>query len=51
MKDKFNEKIARIAAIGLEYVGLTLVWLFSTKFPTVGYGMNQACVDGLIART
>ena len=37
-----------IAVIGLGYVGLPLARLFSTKFPTVGYDMNQSRVDELM---
>lgn len=40
------EKI-RIAVIGLGYVGLPLARLFSTKYETVGFDMNQARVDAL----
>ena len=39
----------RIAVIGLGYVGLPLARLFSTKFPTVGFDMNQKRVDALMA--
>lgn len=39
----------KIAVIGLGYVGLPLARLFSTKFPTMGYDMNQARVDSLMA--
>ena len=35
----------KIAVIGLGYVGLPLARLFSTKFATVGFDMNQARVD------
>lgn len=38
----------KIAVIGLGYVGLPLARLFSTKFKTVGYDMNQVRVDGLM---
>lgn len=31
----------KIAVIGLGYVGLPLARLFSTKYPTVGFDMNQ----------
>ena len=41
-------KDIRIAVIGLGYVGLPLARLFSTKFKTVGYDMNQDRVDGLM---
>lgn len=38
----------KIAVIGLGYVGLPLARLFSTKFSTVGYDMNQSRVDSLM---
>ena len=38
----------KIGVIGLGYVGLPLARLFSTKFPTVGYDLNQARVDALM---
>ena len=39
----------KICVIGLGYVGLPLARLFSTKFPTVGYDLNQSRVDALMA--
>lgn len=39
----------KICVIGLGYVGLPLARLFSTKFPTIGYDMNKARVDALMA--
>lgn len=39
----------RIAVIGLGYVGLPLARLFSTKYQTVGFDMNQARVDALMS--
>ena len=39
----------KIAVIGLGYVGLPLARLFSTKYKTVGFDMNQARVDSLMA--
>ena len=39
----------KICVIGLGYVGLPLARLFSTKFKTVGFDMNQARVDALMA--
>lgn len=39
----------KIAVIGLGYVGLPLARLFSTKYKTVGFDMNQARVDALMA--
>lgn len=38
----------RICVIGLGYVGLPLARLFSTKFKTIGYDMNQKRVDALM---
>lgn len=37
----------KICVIGLGYVGLPLARLFSTKYPTVGFDMNQKRVDAL----
>lgn len=37
----------KIAVIGLGYVGLPLARLFSTKFETIGFDMNQSRVDAL----
>ena len=41
-------KDTKIGVIGLGYVGLPLARLFSTKFPTVGFDMNQRRVDALM---
>ena len=38
----------KICVIGLGYVGLPLARLFSTKFPTIGFDMNQGRVDALM---
>jgi len=38
----------KICVIGLGYVGLPLARLFSTKYETVGFDMNQARVDALM---
>lgn len=38
----------KIAVIGLGYVGLPLARLFSTKYKTVGFDMNQNRVDALM---
>ena len=38
----------KIAVIGLGYVGLPLARLFSTKFSTIGYDMNQQRVKRLM---
>ena len=40
------EKI-KICVIGLGYVGLPLARLFSTKYETIGFDMNQSRVDAL----
>lgn len=42
-------KDIRICVIGLGYVGLPLARLFSTKYPTIGFDMNQKRVDALNA--
>lgn len=39
----------KICVIGLGYVGLPLARLFSTKYPTIGFDMNQSRVDALNA--
>ena len=39
----------KIAVIGLGYVGLPLARLFSTKYETVGFDLNQSRVDALNA--
>lgn len=41
------DKDIKICVIGLGYVGLPLARLFSTKYPTVGFDMNQKRVDAL----
>lgn len=42
-------KSIKIAVIGLGYVGLPLARLFSTKYETVGFDMNQKRVDDLMS--
>lgn len=39
----------KIAVIGLGYVGLPLARLFSTKYKTIGFDLNQQRVDALMA--
>lgn len=39
----------KIAVIGLGYVGLPLARLFSTRYKTIGFDMNQSRVDALMA--
>lgn len=39
----------KICVIGLGYVGLPLARLFSTKYPTIGYDLNQKRVNELMA--
>src|SRR5690554_1295908 len=41
----------RICVIGLGYVGLPLARLFSTKYRTVGFDLNQARVNELMSGT
>ena len=41
-------KETKICVIGLGYVGLPLARLFSTKYQTVGFDMNQRRVDALM---
>ena len=38
----------KIAVIGLGYVGLPLARLFSTKYQTIGFDMNQKRVESLM---
>ena len=42
-------KETKICVIGLGYVGLPLARLFSTKYETIGFDMNQKRVDALMA--
>lgn len=44
-----NIKDVKIAVIGLGYVGLPLARLFSTKFPTIGFDINQARINELMS--
>lgn len=39
---------SRIAVIGLGYVWLPLAWLFATKYPVVGFDINEAWVKELM---
>ena len=41
-------KDIKICVVGLGYVGLPLARLFSTKYETVGFDMNQSRVDALM---
>lgn len=43
------DKDIKICVIGLGYVGLPLARLFSTKYPTVGFDMNAARCEALMA--
>ena len=38
-------KDIKIAVIGLGYIGLPLARLFSTKYKTIGYDINQTRVN------
>lgn len=44
---QMNKEI-KICVVGLGYVGLPLARLFSTKYKTVGFDMNQKRVDALM---
>ena len=37
----------KITVLGLGYVGLPLARLFATKFPTVGFDINQSRIQEL----
>ncbi len=41
----------KIAVIGLGYVGLPLARLFATKFPVIGFDINQSRIEGLRSGT
>ena len=41
----------KIAVIGLGYVGLPLARLFATKYPVVGFDINQSRIDALRSGT
>src|SRR5690606_27684910 len=41
----------KIAVIGLGYVGLPLARLFATKYPTLGFDINQKRIDELRSGT
>ena len=43
------KKDIKICVVGLGYVGLPLARLFSTKYPTVGFDMNAARCEALMA--
>ncbi len=46
-----NSTPTKIAVIGLGYVGLPLARLFATKYPVVGFDINQKRINGLNAGT
>src|SRR5690606_17468266 len=41
----------KIAVIGLGYVGLPLARLFATKYPVIGFDINQGRINGLNSGT
>ena len=49
MEDKISHYEPRICVIGLGYVGLPLARLFSTRYRTVGFDLDQARVDELMS--
>src|SRR5690606_783645 len=42
-----NQVDTKIAVIGLGYVGLPLARLFATKYPVIGFDINQPRIDAL----
>ena len=44
---KLFMKNIKIAVVGLGYVGLPLARLFATKYPVVGFDINQRRIDEL----
>ena len=49
IKNKKEYMETKICVIGLGYVGLPLARLFSTKYKTVGFDMNQNRVKALVS--
>ena len=49
MPDQPNLKNTRIAIIGLGYVGLPLATYFATRYPTVGFDIDERRIDELRA--
>lgn len=47
-EDEFSYFNFRICVIGLGYVGLSLAKLFSAKYKTIGFDLDQAHVDELM---
>lgn len=47
--DSLSMQSIKICVIGLGYVGLPLARLFSTKYQTIGFDMNQKRVDALMS--
>jgi UDP-N-acetyl-D-galactosamine dehydrogenase len=41
----------RIAVIGLGYVACRVARLFATKYPVVGFDINQSRINGLLSGT
>ena len=41
----------KVAVIGLGYVGLPLARLFATKYPVIGFDINQERIQGLMSGT
>jgi UDP-N-acetyl-D-galactosamine dehydrogenase len=46
-----NKNMNKIAIIGLGYVGLPLARLFATKYPVVGFDINQKRIQELRSGT
>ena len=49
IKISYKMNNIKICVIGLGYVGLPLARLFSTKYETIGFDMNQRRVDALMS--
>lgn len=47
MQENHNENKPKIAIIGLGYVGLPLARLFATKYPVVGFDINEGRIQEL----
>lgn len=43
--EKISNNTARIGVLGLGYVGLPLALAFSKKFSTIGFDVNEKCIN------
>ena len=51
LRQQIDARTAKIAVIGLGYVGLPLAVEFGKQFETIGFDINQKRVDELSAGT